>query len=143
MTVITLCSGPVFAIAAAEPSAGSKARRGSRAGNSPAMRWGGKVTTVRNPLMTVRGTVESSNVRHENLRCGSTGPPACPHRSPASVVSRFAPVIHTSASFSVIQCCTLNRWPAGDSSWRSIMSAGMQNRDQWMSTATADARSNK
>ena len=57
MTVITLCSGPVFAIAAAEPSAGSKARRGSRAGNSPAMRgWQGDNRTQ--PPDDLRGTVE-------------------------------------------------------------------------------------
>jgi hypothetical protein len=58
-----------------------------------------KHKTVRNPLMTVMGMVEwSPNVRHENLRCGPAGPPACPHRSPASVV--ITPVIHSSASFS-------------------------------------------
>ena len=70
MTVITLCSGPVFAIAAAEPSAGSKAQRGGRRAELSAMR-ARKHKTVRNPLMTVMGTVEwSPNVRHENLKCG-------------------------------------------------------------------------
>jgi len=92
--------------------------------------------------MTVMGTVEwSPNVRHENLKCGvcrtASLPPSLTGFSCHNAGDPLIGIVQLS------NACTLNRWPAGGSSWRSIMSAGMQNRDQWMSTTTADARSNK
>jgi hypothetical protein len=71
-----------------------------------------------------------------------------PHRSLASVVSRFTLaidgcLIHASASFSVIPMLhteSVDGWPAQVGAGYAFV--GMQNRDQW-TTTTADARSNK